>query len=900
MPLHLDELWWNDPEHLVAGLLGVVSASLAADPVQWHRIDTTTGDVSVLGAAGPTLPTPDGSLPAHEPDHECATVAKAGTLCSPHVVGASTTLSDGTIGVLVARRQHGVAYTAHDLALVRSAALRLAGQQVDDTDDSGDGAHGSLRRLFAAPDERLGLKEILYGAGPPAAVTAMLSSLTDSSSYGPSALLLLSCVVAAVMAGMRSAILSAVVGTVALWWAFTPELRSWTVATWPDALGLVVFLAAAIGVALLVMRLEEVRAHEHVERQLADVLLDQSPEATAVFDRDLRFRRVNEPMARMNGVAVADHIGKRPTELSPIAGQLYEHLLARVRDGGDPVAAWPLDISIPALSLERHWVLSLRPLRDPDANVVGIGAAFTDVTAETVAHRQAAQTLHLAEALSEAADKQQIADSVCAHLTEAFDGHAAVVLWGDPTGEVRALRGVSDDETRAWFEAHGTAAGALPNAGDTTAVSYPLRSTGTPNGGIQVVWDEPRTVTPTMLTLLGTVSSLTALALDRVSATEKAHQDQFRRALDSMLDEVTIGRAIRGPSGVIEDFVIEFINGATGSVDSGRAVGRRLCDVHPNWRRTGTFDRFCEVVETGRPYQVERLPDLATAPDGGIVEQFRTLQVAQLGDGYIAAMRDITDIVAAEAAQHAAALLAANERSAIDLLQAAAIPRALPQPPGVRMAAMYEPADRSEPIGGDWYDAFELADGRLALVIADVAGHGRHAAVFMVQVRNVFRALADEYAEPGDVLTRANDVTSRLNDPGGPFVTCCYAVLDLPSRTLTWAQAGHFSPLIVHPDDTSSYLPEHPGPPLALTAGRRYASSFVVLRPGDRILLFTDGLVERRREHLDVGLARLAREACAHSDLDPNDLVRALSASVTDRFDDLALLCLELVVQETV
>ena len=191
-------------------------------------------------------------------------------------------------------------------------------------------------------------------------------------------------------------------------------------------------------------------------------------------------------------------------------------------------------------------------------------------------------------------------------------------------------------------------------------------------------------------------------------------------------------------------------------------------------------------------------------------------------------------------------------------------------------------------------DAFELADGRLALVIADVAGHGRDAAVFMVQVRNVFRALADEYHQPGEVLTRANDVTSRLIDPSGPFVTCCFAILDRSSRTLTWALAGHFSPLVLHADGTSSYLPEHPGPPLALTPHRRYVSSSVVLQRDDRILLFTDGLVERRREHLDVGLARLAREASAHAALDPEHFVRALARSVTDRFDDLALLCVQL------
>jgi serine phosphatase RsbU (regulator of sigma subunit) len=170
----------------------------------------------------------------------------------------------------------------------------------------------------------------------------------------------------------------------------------------------------------------------------------------------------------------------------------------------------------------------------------------------------------------------------------------------------------------------------------------------------------------------------------------------------------------------------------------------------------------------------------------------------------------------------------------------------------------------------------------------------------MVQVRNVFRALALSHAEPGEVLTRANDVTGRLNEPDGPFVTCCYAVLDVSTRRLEWSQAGHFSPLVVHADGTSTYLGERPGPPLALFAGRTYASSFVTLVPGDRVVMFTDGLVERRREHLDIGLARLAEVAEACVKLEPREFVDALAAAVTNRFDDLALLCVELVADERV
>ena len=249
----------------------------------------------------------------------------------------------------------------------------------------------------------------------------------------------------------------------------------------------------------------------------------------------------------------------------------------------------------------------------------------------------------------------------------------------------------------------------------------------------------------------------------------------------------------------------------------------------------------------------------------------------------------------AEEATRAAIVQAAAERTAIGLLQAAALPTTLPDLPGVRIAAVYEPADPSQPVGGDWYDVFALDDNRVALVIADVAGHGHGAAVFMVQVRNVFRAIAAEHTAPDDVLTRANNVTARLNEPDGPFVTCCYAVLDIAARTLQWAQAGHFSPLIVMADGTSTYLVERPGAPLALFEGQQYVSSTVDVRPGDRVLMFTDGLVERRREHLDIGLARLAVIASSNAHLPPQEFVETLAASVTQRFDDLALVCVDFV-----
>jgi hypothetical protein len=385
------------------------------------------------------------------------------------------------------------------------------------------------------------------------------------------------------------------------------------------------------------------------------------------------------------------------------------------------------------------------------------------------------------------------------------------------------------------------------------------------------------------------------MALARIDATEGAHRDQFRNALDSMLDEVTIGRAVRGPDGQIDDFVLEFVNSGGPAGDTAHElVGRHVSDLHPDWRTSGMLARVCDVVETGVPYRGERLPYSEVGSGGVPHTSYWNVQFAKLGDGYISSSRDVAEVMVAEAAALAATVEQETERTAIALMQAAALPAVLPAPPGVALAAVYTPADHLQPIGGDWYDAFVLENGRLGMVIADVGGHGHQAAVFMVQVRNVFRALADEHDDPAEVMRRANDVTTGLSAVDGPFVTCCYAVLDLTTRVLTWAQAGHFSPLVVHPSGSATYLAERPGPPLAISGQQHYRSSSAQLHPGDRVLMFTDGLVERRRELIDIGIARLGRVAVEHAALPPDHLVNALADSVQDRFDDLALLCVAL------
>lgn len=969
------DLLWQDPEHAVSSLLHVVSANLGGDLVVWFTIDNATGLVTVVALADPVVPaemladllrrsgamSPNSlsiqlaelgqpllvanfdiadysldALPAPWPEYLAAHPIHG-------LIAVPVPIDETSTGVLVAaRRATSEPYTSEDLRFVVSGARRVTGQPVEsDHADDTDAVGRVVVRWITRQRRRLRPRELLLGVAVPVLTTVLLASIDDSAKYRPGVLLLLGCVVAAVVAGVRAAAFSAMVSVPALWWAFTPTEKSWTIASRGDLLGIVLFMAAVAGVILLDYRLEELRESERLERQLSGTLLDQSPIAMAVFDHQLRYERVNQPMAAMNGVSAAEHVGLRPDDLSPMAGQLYEHLLRRVRETGQPITNHEVTILIPEIGLERHWMVNFLPLRDGGSEVVGIGAAVTDVTRDIVMRRQAERLLQLSESLTTATDDQQIAECVCSFLIDTFGGRATVALRDNDFLVIAALAGFRDTEaarrigTRVMLDDVGPIADAartntpvlLPGpaefarryptlratqsmAHDQASLSMPVRAdpVGDAVGVMHIGWAAPRPITDAMTTLAGTVSSLMTLALARIVATQDAHDVEFRHALDAMLDDVAVARSVRDDDGEITDFVIEYVN----SHDSGGRrrgdglVGQLICEIHPDWRETGMFDRFRDVVETGIPYQGHRVQyaDAAGATDpvvrgdtsvGNRRQAYWTIQVAKFGDGYISAARDVTEIVVAEEATRAAAVQAAAERTAIGLLQAAALPTTLPQLPGVRIAAVYEPADPSQPIGGDWYDVFALGDDRVALVIADVAGHGHPAAVFMVQVRNVFRAIAAEHNEPGDVLIRANNVTARLNEPDGPFVTCCYAVLDVAARTLRWAQAGHFSPLIVLANGTSTYLQERPGAPLALYEGERYESSSVEVQPGDRVLMFTDGLVERRREHLDIGLARLADLAAAHAGLPPQDFVETLAASVTGRFDDLALVCVDFI-----
>ena len=201
----------------------------------------------------------------------------------------------------------------------------------------------------------------------------------------------------------------------------------------------------------------------------------------------------------------------------------------------------------------------------------------------------------------------------------------------------------------------------------------------------------------------------------------------------------------------------------------------------------------------------------------------------------------------------------AQELRVARLIQQTLLPKTLPETPGYELAAHYRPARE---VGGDFYDFVELDDGRLGLVVGDVTDKGVPAALVMATTRTMLRAAAGRFGSPGEVLERVNDVLYP-DIPPNMFVTCLYAILDQETGRLHFANAGHDLPYMKHEDGTQELRAR--GMPLGLMPGMAYEEREVVMKPGDSVLFYSDGLVEAHDPRREMfGFPRLQGFVGAH------------------------------------
>ena len=229
-------------------------------------------------------------------------------------------------------------------------------------------------------------------------------------------------------------------------------------------------------------------------------------------------------------------------------------------------------------------------------------------------------------------------------------------------------------------------------------------------------------------------------------------------------------------------------------------------------------------------------------------------------------------------------------------LQASLLPTGLTPPPGLSLAARYVPGESGLRVGGDWFDCLRLSDGKVALVVGDVMGKGLHAAAVMGQVRTTARTLARLDPAPDRVLAGLDELTHELDID--EIATVTYALLDLDSGLLSIGRAGHVPPLLVPRQGRARYVVPGGSPPLGAPSVDRVHAD-LQLRPGDVLVLYTDGLVEDRVSGLDFGMHELQGTAESLRDRFQLDLEgcadRLLAWSGSDhRDDDVALMVVRL------
>ncbi len=222
------------------------------------------------------------------------------------------------------------------------------------------------------------------------------------------------------------------------------------------------------------------------------------------------------------------------------------------------------------------------------------------------------------------------------------------------------------------------------------------------------------------------------------------------------------------------------------------------------------------------------------------------------------------------------ARLYSQQKAFADAMQRSLLPRETPTVPGLDVGEVYESSARLE-VGGDVYDFMTLHDGRLAVVLGDVTGHGVGATADMAMAKFVFRSLAREHPEPGEFLAAANEVVASEIAPG-KFITMAYLAIDAPGGRIECALAGHPQPRLVLPDGEVVAI-EAGGLALGIEEAQLYEPVAVEFPVGATVVLYTDGVIEARRRGEQFGLERFDALLAEHHGLPAHDVALATVAA---------------------
>jgi serine phosphatase RsbU (regulator of sigma subunit) len=219
-----------------------------------------------------------------------------------------------------------------------------------------------------------------------------------------------------------------------------------------------------------------------------------------------------------------------------------------------------------------------------------------------------------------------------------------------------------------------------------------------------------------------------------------------------------------------------------------------------------------------------------------------------------------------------------------------------PDVPELEIVVRYRPAGAQTQIGGDWYDAFRMRDGSTAVVIGDVTGHDRFAAAAMAQLRNLVRGLSNGGPSPAEILGNLDEAMDRLHvDALATSILVLLTRRRPGEHELTWSNAGHPPPLLLAPDGTATFLDTPPDLLLGWSATTERVDHTASAPAGTTVLLYTDGLVERRGHHLGESLEALCSAASRCTGLPLDDLCDEVLDHLADApEDDVALVAVRI------
>jgi PAS domain S-box-containing protein len=630
---------------------------------------------------------------------------------------------------------------------------------------------------------------------------------------------------------------------------------------------------------------------------LLATLLSEAPIGFAFFGPDCRFRRVNQSLARLHGMDQDDYIGRLPSQVWPgKMGTGAESAVRQVLASDQPL--FEKDQPVPVGDEVRHWAFSWFPAHDSEGEVTGVALIAVDVTerrnSEEAVRRSEERYRSLVEAGAQvvwvttptgqiAEDSpewrwitgQTVAEYLgngwldavhpddrerverewreCVRTGKTFDSRYRVRTKSGSYRhyDVRAVPIERDGTIFEWVGANTDVTGQREAEEMRGRLTEQLSAAALRTARLQ----QATSMLAEALTVEQVVEVITEMGRSAIGAERSAVATLDSERL--RLRTINPGGMPESPGAITGEIPLDIPSVMTAAILARRPL---LLESPDSMRRHFEGDANVELfLENTDERAWVGLPLLASgAPLGALRFSFtRTRKITDEERVFLEAL----------AGQCALALerafLYEREHTTAETLQRSLLPDRLPTVPGIIMEARYLPVTKSMEIGGDWYDAFRLPDGKLAVAAGDVMGKGLTAAAGMGRVRNALRALALTDPRPAAVLAGLDRlfIATELDEQ---VTTVAYLVLDPKTGEGVAGNAGHLPPLMLAAGSPPRLDPMDAGTPLGWPSPRQQQP--FRLPPGGTAVLYSDGLVENRKRGLDKGLEDLVAVAARAPD----------------------------------